>query len=286
MKTSLAHLPESKQKEIAHVLEIIKEEANPEKVILFGSHARGNWVEDEYIEDGARYSYISDYDFLVVIKKGELKEQAIISHIENRCNDFKNVISPIVHDIEYINEGLRIGQYFFTDIITEGILLHDTDNFQFLEAAQLTIEEEKEKAQNYFDTWYPYGSEFLIDAKNGFERGSYKKGVFELHQATECFYSAALLVHTGYKPKTHNLAKLRNYAKHVSIDLYTIFRTPIINEYEFHLFDLLKRGYIDARYKLDYVITKEELQELIDKVSKMQEIVKTICGEKINSLDQ
>ncbi|WP_414692630.1 hypothetical protein [Pedobacter sp.] len=30
------------------MLKIIREEANPEKVILFGSHARGNWVEDEY----------------------------------------------------------------------------------------------------------------------------------------------------------------------------------------------------------------------------------------------
>lgn len=285
MKTSLSHLPEPKQKEIAHILEIIKEEANPEKVILFGSHARGNWVEDEYVEEGIRFSYISDYDFLVVIKKGELKEQAIISHIENRCNDFKNVISPIVHDIEYINEGLRIGQYFFTDIITEGVLLYDSQNFKFSEAAQLTIEEEKEKAQEYFNIWFPQASDFLDGATYYLSRNHLKVGIFTLHQAVECFYSAALLVHTGYKPKTHNLAKLRNYAKHVSVDLYTIFRTPIINEHEFHLFDLLKRGYIDARYKLDYVITKEELKELIDKVTKMKEIVKTICEERIRSIN-
>ena len=105
--------------------------------------------------------------------------------------------------------------------------------------------------------------------------------MFYLHQATECFFSAALLVFTGYKPKTHNLAKLRNYAKHVSVDLYTLFRMPILNDYEFHLFDLLKRGYVDARYKLDYDITDEELKGLIDKVANMQEIVKTICEQKI-----
>lgn len=283
MKTSLSHLPEIKQKEIAKILEIIKEEANPEKVILFGSHAKGNWVEDEYVEDGVRFSYISDYDFLVVIKKGEEKEQAIISHIENRCNDFKNVISPIVHDIEYVNEGLRIGQYFFSDIVAEGILLYDTSSFEFEEAAKLTAKEEQEKAQAYYEIWYPQASEFLDGVTHYLSKNHLKVGVFTLHQATECFYSAALLVQTGYKPKTHNLAKLRNYAKHVSIDLYTIFRTPIINEHEFHLFDLLKRGYIDARYKLDYKITKDELQELISKVTKMQEIVKTICEEKISS---
>ncbi|WEK17428.1 MAG: HEPN domain-containing protein [Candidatus Pedobacter colombiensis] len=283
MKTSIAHLPNTKQREIAHILNIIKEEASPEKVILFGSHARGNWVEDEYVEGGIHFGHISDYDFLVIMKKEKIKEQDILSHIENRCNSFKNVISPIIHDIEYINEGLRVGQYFFSDIIAKGILIHDTGSFQFEKAKELTSEEEKERARSYFNIWYPQASQFLIDAINAAERGKdgRRNSVFYLHQATECFYSAALLVHTGYKPKTHNLAKLRNYAKHVSIDLYTLFRMPILNEQEFHLFDLLKRGYTDTRYKLDYDITEEELKGLIDKVTKMQEIVKTICEEKI-----
>lgn len=69
MKTSLTHLPDSKQKEIQAIVEIIKEVGNPVKVIRFGSHAKGSWVEDEYMEDGVRFSYISDYDFPVVIKK-------------------------------------------------------------------------------------------------------------------------------------------------------------------------------------------------------------------------
>ncbi len=277
----LSHLPEEKQKEILAAVEIIKEEANPEKVILFGSHATDKWVEDEYVEDGVRYSYISDYDFLVVIKKNGEKEHAIISHIENRTEHIENAVSPIVHDIDYINEGLRFGQYFFTDIIREGILLHDTGHYQFVEPATLTPQEEKEKAQGYFEIWFPYGGEFLIDAKNGYERGSLKKAAFELHQAAECFYNTALLVFTGYKPKTHNLQKLRNYAKHISSDLYAIFRTPILDEREYHLFDLLKRGYIDARYKPDYHITAEELRALIEKMIRMKDVVERICREKI-----
>ncbi|WP_293298858.1 HEPN domain-containing protein [Pedobacter sp. UBA4863] len=283
MKTSIAHLPENKQQEIKDILEIIREEANPVKVILFGSHATGNWVEDEYVEDGVRFSYISDYDFLVVIKRGEEKEQAIISHIENRTNHFSNAVSPIVHDIDYINDGLRFGQYFFTDIINEGVLLYDTNQYTFDKPKKLTPLEEKQKAQGYFDIWFPQGKEFLIDAENAYKRDGFRNGTFYLHQATECFYSAILLVYTGYKPKTHNLQKLRNYAKHISVELYHIFRTPILDEHEFHLFDLLKRGYIDARYKLDYVITETELKELIDKVESMQVLVRRLCTEKIAS---
>lgn len=287
MNTNLSHLPEQKQKEIAEILEIIKEEAKPEKVILFASHAGNKWVEDEYVEDGITFSYISDYDFLVVIKKGEgqEKEHAIISHIENRVSHIKNAVSPIVHDIDYINEGLRFGQYFFSDIIKEGVLLFDTGNFTFDTPKILTPAEEKQKAQGYFDIWFPRAGEFLNIASDCLTKEWLNMGAFQLHQATECFYNTVLLVFTGYKPKTHNLQKLRNYAKHTSTDLYTIFRTPPSDEREFHLFDLLKRGYIDARYKLDYHITADELQALIEKVTRMQAVVEQICKEKINSFE-
>ncbi|RYE05149.1 MAG: nucleotidyltransferase domain-containing protein [Rickettsiaceae bacterium] len=33
-------------------------------IILFGSYARGNWAQDEYIEQGITYSYQSDLDKL------------------------------------------------------------------------------------------------------------------------------------------------------------------------------------------------------------------------------
>ncbi|WP_257667530.1 HEPN domain-containing protein [Parapedobacter tibetensis] len=282
----LSHLPESKQHEIARILEIIKEVAKPEKVILFGSHASDKWVEDEYVEDGVRYSYISDYDFLVVIKKseGQEKEHAIISHIENRTGHVKNVVSPIVHDVDYINEGLRLGQYFFTEIIHRGILLYDTGNYRFTEPAKLTLQEKRDKAQGYFELWFPRGRGFLKGAKFYLEEIDFRLSAFSLHQATECFYSTALLVFTGYKPKTHNLQKLRNYAKHISVELYAVFHTPALDDQERHLFDLLKRGYVEARYKPDYGITAEELRILIGTVTRMQDVVGRICREKIGKI--
>ena len=37
-------------------------------IILFGSYARGNWVEDKYKENGTTYEYKSDYDLLVIVE--------------------------------------------------------------------------------------------------------------------------------------------------------------------------------------------------------------------------
>mgnify|MGYP001419239043 FL=1 len=97
MKTSLQRLPASKQEDLALITEVIKERVKPEMIILVGSHARGNWIDDTYREPGVTFQYKSDYDILVVTEKPsdapwliarvevlqELTEKICIEKIEN-----------------------------------------------------------------------------------------------------------------------------------------------------------------------------------------------------------
>jgi uncharacterized protein len=58
MKSSTEHLPAHKQKELATIVEAITAEfKNVEMIILFGSYARGEQVEDTYVKDGGIYEY-------------------------------------------------------------------------------------------------------------------------------------------------------------------------------------------------------------------------------------
>ena len=92
-----------------------------------------------------------------------------------------------------------------------------------------------------------------------------------------------MLVFTGYKPKTHNLHKLRKYAKPISEELFLVF--PIENDNsEKHLFDLLKAGYIDARYNDDFKITRDELLMLFERFEKLRILVENLSKEKIASI--
>jgi HEPN domain-containing protein/predicted nucleotidyltransferase len=285
MKSSLSYLPQIKQDQILQVVDIIKEIANPEKIILFGSYATNKYVEHTYLEDGTRYDYISDFDFLIVSKKDDEREFIVKDKIANKTRTlFKTAVNPIIHSIEYVNEGLEIGQYFFTDIVKEGILLYDTKAEEFATARVLTYEEKILIATRYFKQWFNAGSALLNSSKFNLGEKELKLSAFELHQASESFYNTVLLVYTSYKPKTHNLDILRQYAKPLSKRLFSIFPFPNDNEYECHLFDLLKRGYIDARYKNDYQISIDELVTLIDKVTKMKAIVKGICDERIAAI--
>jgi uncharacterized protein len=282
MKTSLAHLPEYRRKEIKKALQIIVETVSPEKVVLYGSHATGEWAEDRYVEGHILYDFESDYDILVVTKPGDIrKDYEITDQIVNRCR-YRVPVNVITHDMDYVNEQLRKGQYFFSDIIKEGILLYDAGNIEFEKPKELSVKESKAIAETDFNKWFTSANEFLIDAKNAYSRNSYKKSAFELHQATERMYNAIMLVYTGYKPKTHNLDKLRTFTKEFSKELYEIF--PMNTKEEEHLFDLLQKAYIDARYKDEYTINKNEVSTLLERIQTLQQITEAICTKKINSL--
>ncbi|MFD2036388.1 HEPN domain-containing protein [Belliella marina] len=283
MKKSIEHLPEEKQKEINFILDIIKVEADPIKVILFGSHATGKWVDSSLLHDGITLTYESDYDILVVTRDNSKKQHEIISHIENKCNDeLKGITSILVHSIDYINKGLSIGQYFFIRILQEGITLFDTEEIDFISPIKLTNQQLRERAEDYFKLWFPMGVDFLIDAKNAFDRESYRKSLFELHQAAENFYATIMLVSSGFKPTVHNLKKLRKYAKHLSPELYSLFLTPQDDVDEYRLFELLRKGYIEARYDRNFEISKEDCYKLILRIEQMKVLVERICKDKIS----
>ena len=79
-------------------------------IILFGSHARGDWVEDRYEQDGRIYEYMSDFDILVVTETYRVADSVSLWHkVERRVQDpdiSKTWTTLIAHDIEYVNRRL------------------------------------------------------------------------------------------------------------------------------------------------------------------------------------
>lgn len=288
----LSHLPQHKQDELLEIVKVIREVADPAKIILFGSHTSDKWVEDEYEEKGATYSYISDYDILVVLPDGDKeKEHDVASKIENRTLKYKNDVSPIVHSIDYVNKGLEMGQYFFRDIVKEGIVLFDSGEYIFSEPKLLNKEQEKEIAVRSYNKWVKSGSRFLKITKHSLkvaldDGDPLNEIIFNLNQAAEKFYGGLLLVYTGYKPKTHKLKVYRKYSKHIDENLNQLFKYPIGDREEYRLFDILNKAYLDARYQDDYYIDLEDLEKLIIKVEELELLIKELCNQRINYLQK
>ncbi|UOB19479.1 HEPN domain-containing protein [Abyssalbus ytuae] len=110
----------------------------------------------------------------------------------------------------------------------------------------------------------------------------YKNAAFELHQATERYFHTTLLVFTDYKAKQHDIDLLRNDVIRLDERFATVF--PQNTKEERDRFDLLKRAYIDARYRMKiYNITREELEYLGERVALLKELTEEVCQEKTDS---
>jgi predicted nucleotidyltransferase/HEPN domain-containing protein len=283
MKQDINHLPERKQQELKTITQIICDIANPEMIILFGSHARGDWVEDKY--DKEHYRYQSDFDILVLVQtKNETTQGKLEREIEEKLDQEPNVKTPtsiIVHDVEFLNRRLSKAQYFFSDIKKEGIFLYNTEQFQLKEPKELSNAERQKIAKEDFDYWMIRAKDFYDNFAFSFEKERYNQAAFMLHQTTERLYTAILLVFTRYKPKSHDLLILRKFANTIDPELAMVF--PLDTTENKHLFKLLRNAYVDARYKPSYVITEEELSKLGEQVNYLKHLVEKLCYGKIAS---
>jgi predicted nucleotidyltransferase/HEPN domain-containing protein len=277
MKTSLSHLPDDKQEELETLTKIILSKVPAEMIILFGSHARGDWVED--FQD--TYEYVSDFDILVITKdrraaKGQKKWRDLDKELA--ANEEITKTSIIQHSIWFVNDKIERNYYFFVDILKEGILLFDSGKFSLSEPKDMNPKERQKKAEKQFEHWFGTANEFL-DIDKDLEKGHFKKAAFLLHQATERYYATNLLVFTDYKPRTHDIEELGRQVEKLHPDFVTVF--PKNTAEEVRLFKLLKKAYIDARYEVGYKIEKEELEYLANRVKLLKDLTERICTERI-----
>jgi predicted nucleotidyltransferase/HEPN domain-containing protein len=263
MKTSLDHLPEAKRRELAHVVEVLRESfafatarrtqertrgGQVLKIILFGSYARGDWVEDPVGR------YFSDYDLLVVVNREEFTdiaeywEKAEAQFLEELSAGqvLRTPVGLIYHSLDDVNDKLRLGRYFFIDILREGIVLFEEPGHPFAEPQPLSPEQALKETRDYFEEWYESAGNFLSLAEDARAKGMTKEAAFLLHQATERFYHCLFLVRTLYSPKTHNLNRLRDMAEELEPSLQQVW--PRETRFEKRCYALLRDAYVKARY--------------------------------------
>jgi uncharacterized protein len=301
MKSSLQHLPEGKRRELSLVVDVLREEfaraialrTQPKfrngkllKIILFGSYARGDWVEDPVGR------YFSDYDLLVVVNHDDLTDvpefwlraEERLTQLVGEGRDLRTPVSPIYHSLNDVNEKLRLGRYFFMDIVRDGITLYEETGHPFVEPQPLSREEALRETRDYFEEWYKSASNFQQLAAEAASRAMLKEAAFLLHQATERFYHCLFLVRTLYSPKTHNLNRLREQAEALEPTLKAVW--PIESKSERRCYELLRAAYVKARYSRHYRIGSEELSWIAERVELLRAKVQSACKQRIEGLSQ
>lgn len=284
MKTSIEFLPSNKQQELHAVVQAIHQYSEVEMIILFGSYAKGKWIE-EYADDGIHLQYQSDYDLLVIVKTRSTSAQhrleGDIMTVTQNMPEIKTPVSPIVHDIEFVNRRLEKAQYFFSDIKKQGIVLYNSGQLKLKEPRELSDKERHQLAKEDFEYWFPKAKNFLKLFNFCLSEKDYNEAAFLLHQVAERLYTTLLLVFTRYKPNTHDLRILRRLTNALDQRLIKIF--PVSVSEERYKFILLCNAYVDACYKKSYAITETELSWLAERILELTQLTETLCQEKINS---
>ncbi|MFL9841134.1 nucleotidyltransferase and HEPN domain-containing protein [Sphingomonas sp. ST-64] len=300
MQTSLDHLPSTKQRELERIVQILfaefedatalatqkwKKQGRILKVILYGSYARGDWVEDPV------GGYYSDYDVLVVVSDDRLTDPVEYwakadDHFVREVTISKRISAPvafIVHSHADVNDQLMRGRPFFIDAIEQGVVLYEADGHPFATPQPLTEEAARAEAQKYFDEWFPAATKRFEGARFYMEKGYFKDAAFDLHQTAERLYHCVLLTLTLYSPKSHKLNFLRAQAEPLVHELIAVW--PRDTKFARRCFELLQHAYVNARYSPHYKVTPEELDWLAARIEVLQNVVRDVCERRLAPRD-
>ena len=295
MKIGTDHLPERQQRELARLSGILLEEFDKAiaqatkphkrdgkvyKIILFGSYARDDWVDEP------ANGYQSDFDLLIVVSHEDLTDIADYWYVaEDRIARDPAIARPvniIVHSLDEVNSALKRGEYFWTDIARDGIALYELPCHPLATPMPLTPADAYRMAQEYFDRWQTSADEFLKLAEYAHQEQLANKTAFLLHQAVEHYYICFLLVRTLYFPRSHNIKFLRSLSEDKEPRLVEAW--PRDTKLDRARFERLKRAYVEARYSASYEISGADLEALAASVARLREIVVALSTERLEEL--
>lgn len=156
-------------------------------IILFGSHARGDWVDDYHVEGKNLFDYQSDYDIYVLTRLAKHVDRiARNEQLRRRLHEIVPApVSLIADTSKHFNQALERGRYFYVDVARESIVLFDSGRIKLSQPRELSREERLEEVPTDFDYWFPKTEGFL---KVGLNLAAEDPilAAFMLHQAVTC----------------------------------------------------------------------------------------------------
>lgn len=280
-ENNLKHLPKDKIKELETITERIKETGMVSMIILYGSYARGDWKEHV----GGRSGKKSDYD-ICVLTRDERDCEDLRNRLRKMFEGIATAVDTIVETLGFVNMHLREGQYFFSEIKHQGIVLYQDKQVQLANAENLTPKRLREIAELDFKHWFGRAKGFIVDARNAEEREDFGLSSFYNQQCVEHCYTAIEIIYSRNNPYEHRLVRLRMNAKRYVPEIDDCF--PQNSDDEKFLFWHLDSAYIGGRYITEehYKVTKEQLDYWEKEAKKLLEITERHCKKRINELKE
>jgi predicted nucleotidyltransferase len=299
MRTDINHLPPNKQQELDRVVEMLfqgfleatqdakgrRKSARILKIILFGSYARGDWVDAPL--DANRYK--SDYDILVIVNQKELADRAdyweeteqrlVVAYTVEKA--IETLMNFIVHSLQEVNDQLAHGRIFFGEIVKDGALLYESDDRPLATLKPKSLCRLMRPRRTISKIILAMRCATLrspsLRAKKSFSKCRFCP-------ASSCGTAIPGLAAYAYllHPHNHNIVFLRDYAEQREPRLFDVW--PRGTRTERATYQKLKEAYRKGRYSKHYEISAEEVDWLSERIEILGQRMHAICTEHVARL--
>jgi uncharacterized protein len=258
------------QKVIQKIIDIIIPIASPEKIFNLGN------IEGRHLAFSIfkvlpfewEQTYALD---ILILTTGKNRITELQDIIEDRCRSIVPVTAMIM-PIEKFNSLFELNHPFPAHVIASKSMIYDAGNIRFSEPGMNEQSELFNQLVEEARCSYRMGCSFLWWSEMQQVRKELRLATFSLHQAAELYFSSIFQAVTGYRMNSHNLDKMYRYCRTFNIELLNFFPRPF--DRERHLFNLLQRAYIDARYKANFNIKVSDVQLLTGHIKNLRCIAK------------
>ncbi|TBR44192.1 HEPN domain-containing protein [Marinomonas agarivorans] len=295
--SSLAHLPVTKREQLQQAVGIILSAISPAKpamIMLFGSYARGDWLQTA--------EYESSFDLWLIMAKAPLVQKiARKTTLYNQLHrEVETPVHVLVEDVQGIERRIGKGQWIYTDRLQESMVLYGSgadafthfSRLSFLQKQQQASQKKtqtshrkqkashrKQKAGADFRYWFAKANVYRVYAIMAFKQGDYNEAAFFLHQSVERFYATVLWVFGGYSSSSHDLQQLHQLVASIAPQFLRVFPQKLLAEKA--MFEQLRQAYVEARYKPSFSMGRSTLEWLLARVHLLKQLTDEVCQARI-----
>ncbi|MET4139678.1 HEPN domain-containing protein [Pedobacter sp. UYP1] len=252
----------------------------PQQVFCFAKKSLLEQSNGCFIDSGNDYD--SHYCLLIVTET--------TTRIDHEIQEFANVhykhgvITILCHGKETILEAMKANNRFFITVFNTGHLLYSHDGMTEPDFPVRFIPTQAGiKAKKQLQHRTPLIEGFLTGAYQCLINGQYNICTFMLHQTVEQCCIVLIRVHIAYRSEIHNLKRLLNLCKCFSSKPFKTLLSGTSEDER--LFEILIKSYSEARYGDHFSVESEDVQHLYDRITDFVSLVKAMCKEKIQKLE-
>jgi len=275
LKAKLKHLSSETISDLEKIADIIIRTGKADIIILFGYYTLPESDSDTNHE----------YDILVITDHWETKEE-LSKELSGAFSDFKTPVQGVIETITMVNINLEQGQYYFTEIITEGIILFDNKEFELSKPKSIAKQKRIRTAKSDFEECFLKAKEQWNQYHQSFEKSDMRSAAWFLNQLVEMCYTAIELVFSKYRNEEHRILLQRDRIRAFDKRVNNSF--PVENSGQKKLFGDLDFAYTGARYRNEeeFPISREALEYWSGQAEQLLRDTQDICKDKIRRLEE